>query len=73
MTVENLLSHQFIDDWLSFHARKQLYCGKQKQNYCKFFFISARHEILQGVVNKLNGKAFNNKHTERVQLCVELS
>ena len=31
MTVENILSHQFIDDWLSFHARKQLYCGKQKQ------------------------------------------
>ena len=31
MTVENILSHQFIDDWLSFHAHKQLYCGKQKQ------------------------------------------
>ena len=33
MTVENLLSHQFIEDWLSFHARIQLYCSKQKI-YC---------------------------------------
>ena len=32
MTVENLLSHQFIEDWLSFHARIQLYRCKQKQN-----------------------------------------
>ena len=39
MTVENILSHQFIDDWLSFHARKQLYCGKQKQNYCNLNVI----------------------------------
>ena len=39
MTVENILSHQFIDDWLSFHARKQLYCGKQKQNYCNLKVI----------------------------------
>ena len=31
MTAENLLSHQFIEDWLSFHTRKQLYCCKQKQ------------------------------------------
>ena len=34
MTVENLLLHHFIEDWLSFHARIQLYCSKQKQNYC---------------------------------------
>ena len=31
MTLENLLSHQFIEDWLSFHARTQLYCYRQKQ------------------------------------------
>ena len=30
LTVENLLSHQLIKDWLSFHARIQLY-RKQKQ------------------------------------------
>ena len=36
MTVENLLSHLLIEDWLSFHALIQLYCCKQKQNkiYC---------------------------------------
>ena len=33
MTVENL-SHQFIEDWLSFHARIQLYCCKQNKIYC---------------------------------------
>ena len=26
MTVENLPSQEFIEDWLSFHARIQLYC-----------------------------------------------
>ena len=31
MTVETLLSRQFIKDWLSVHARIQLYCRKQKQ------------------------------------------
>ena len=31
MTVENLLSHQFIEDWLSFHAHIKLYCCKQIQ------------------------------------------
>ena len=31
MTVENLLSHQLIKDWLSYHARIHLYCRKQKQ------------------------------------------
>ena len=34
MTFENLLSHQFIEDRLSFHARIKHYCCKQKQNYC---------------------------------------
>ena len=32
--MKTLLSHQFIEDWLSFHARTQLYCRKQNQNYC---------------------------------------
>ena len=36
MTVENLLSHQFIDDWLSFHTRIQLYCCKQTQKLLYF-------------------------------------
>ena len=34
MTVENLLSHELIKDWLTFHALYiciQLYCHKQKQ------------------------------------------
>ena len=31
LTVENLLSHQLIKDWLSFHARIQFYCRKQKR------------------------------------------
>ena len=31
VTVENLLSHQFIEHWLCFHARIQLYCCKQEQ------------------------------------------
>ena len=34
ITVENLLSHQFIEDRLSFHARIQLYYCKQQQNCC---------------------------------------
>ena len=34
MAVENFLSHQVLNDWLSFHARIQHYCCKQKQNYC---------------------------------------
>ena len=34
ITVENLLSHQFIEDRLSFRVRIQLYCCKQQQNYC---------------------------------------
>ena len=29
--VENLLSNQLIEDWLSFHARIRLYCCKQRQ------------------------------------------
>ena len=36
MTVENLLSHQFIEAWLSFHAPLQLYCCKQKQKLLSF-------------------------------------
>ena len=36
MTVENLLSRQFIEDWKSFHARIQLYCCKQKQKLLVF-------------------------------------
>ena len=31
MTVENLLSHQFIEGWLSFHARIVV---NQNKNYC---------------------------------------
>ena len=38
-TVENILSHQFTEDWLSFHACKQLYCGKQRQKYCNLKVI----------------------------------
>ena len=34
MTVENLLSHQLIEDWLSFYVLIHFYCCKQKQNYC---------------------------------------
>ena len=35
MTVENLLSHQFIEDRLSFHVRIQLYgLAKRNKNYC---------------------------------------
>ena len=34
MTVENILSHLLIEDWLSFHARIQLYCSKQNKIYC---------------------------------------
>ena len=33
MTAENLLSNQFIEDWLSFYARIQLYCYRQKLLY----------------------------------------
>ena len=35
LTVENLQSHQLIKDRLSFHARIQLYCPKQKLLYLK--------------------------------------
>ena len=35
-TIENLLSNQFIEDWLPHHARIHLYCCKQKQNLLEF-------------------------------------
>ena len=34
MTVENLLSHLLIEDWLSFHARIQLIVVNKNKIYC---------------------------------------
>ena len=33
MTVENLLSHQFIEDWLSFHARHVDFANRKVNNF----------------------------------------
>ena len=39
MTVENILSHQFIDDWLSFHAVNSFIVVHRNKNYCNLKVI----------------------------------
>ena len=72
MTVENLLPHQLIEDWLSFHARIQLHCRKQKQKllYLKDIDMSIlpieKFIILTEDVAKLT-KIFNGRKANLVK------
>ena len=72
LTVENLLSRQLIKDWLSFHARIQLHCRKQKQKllYLKDIDMSIlpieKFIILIEDVAKLT-KIFNGKKANLVK------
>ena len=50
MTVENILSHQFIEDRLSFHARIQPYCCKQKKNYSNLKDIDMSISLIEKLI-----------------------